>query len=413
MRRLFFTLLLVTLQAPVLQAQQLMAGAAQQLINPEKDSLYFAGGKPNRPFIDVHDNLYAKAVVLQDAYTAIGIITFDCIGLMYPELEKIRLLVKQRIPDFPTEHLVSSSTHTHAGPDVVGIWGKDFLHTGIVESHMNLITERAAMAVEAAWKNRKKVSIHYASGDYGEDWVKNISEPELLDRKLTVLRLVDNERKNVATLVNFACHPTILDDFATAASADYVGGYYRYADSVQGGVNMFLQGAIGGWVQPEDVPSSYSNAMKYGQALGTFALQLLQRSVPLKSTKLLFRSAAVNFPVENKTFKTLSGMGVIRRSFADSVRSEIAFFRIGDASFVTHPGETSPALGLYSRKLAERGGPVMVMGLSMDALGYILKPVYFSQGNEIPHSEYLTGMSIGPETMPIIERVLRKLTEAK
>lgn len=413
MRRLFFTLLLLTLQAPVLQAQQLMAGAAQQLINPEKDSLYFAGGKPNRPFIDVHDNLYAKAVVLQDAHTAIGIITFDCIGLMYPELEKIRQLVKQRIPDFPTEHLVSSSTHTHAGPDVVGIWGKDFLHTGIVESHMNLITERAAMAVEAAWKNRKKVSIHHASGDYGEDWVKNISEPELLDRKLAVLRLVDNERKNVATLVNFACHPTILDDFATAASADYVGGYYRYADSVQGGVNMFLQGAIGGWVQPEDVPSSYSNAMKYGQALGTFALQLLQRSVPLKSTKLLFRSAAVNFPVENKTFKTLSGMGVIRRSFADSVRSEIAFFRIGDASFVTHPGETSPALGLYSRKLAERGGPVMVMGLSMDALGYILKPVYFSQGNEIPHSEYLTGMSIGPETMPIIERVLRKLTEAK
>jgi hypothetical protein len=413
MRRLFFTLLLVTLQAPVLQAQQLMAGAAQKLINPEKDSLYFAGGKPNRPFIDVHDNLYAKAVVLQDAHTAIGIITFDCIGLMYPELEKIRQLVKQRIPDFPTEHLVSSSTHTHAGPDVVGIWGKDFLNTGIVESHMNLITERAAMAVEAAWTNRKKVSIHHASGDYGEDWVKNISEPELLDRKLTVLRLVDNERKNVATLVNFACHPTILDDFATAASADYVGGYYRYADSVQGGVNMFLQGAIGGWVQPEDVPSSYSNAMKYGQALGTFALQLLQRSVPLKSTKLLFRSAAVNFPVENKTFKTLSGMGVIRRSFADSVRSEIAFFRIGDASFVTHPGETSPALGLYSRKLAERGGPVMVMGLSMDALGYILKPVYFSQGNEIPHSEYLTGMSIGPETMPIIERVLRKLTEAK
>jgi hypothetical protein len=121
----------------------------------------------------------------------------------------------------------------------------------------------------------------------------------------------------------------------------------------------------------------------------------------------------VRFPVDNNTFKTLSGMGVIRRSFGDSVRSEIAFFRIGNASFVTHPGETSPALGLYSRKLAERDGPVMVMGLSMDALGYILKPEYFKEGNEIPHSPYLTGMSIGPQTMPIIESVLRKLTEEK
>jgi hypothetical protein len=413
MSRLLIALLMVTIQVTGLNAQQLRAGASQQLINPEKDSLYFAGGKPNRPFIDVHDNLYAKAVVLQDDRTAIGIITFDCIGLMYPELEKIRLLVKKRIPEFPVDHLVSSSTHTHAGPDVVGIWGKDFLHTGVVSSHMDLIVERAAIAVEAAWKSRRPVSIQHAAGDYGEDWVKNISEPELLDRKLTVLQLLDYSRKNVATLVNFACHPTILDDFATEASADYVGGYYRYADSLQGGVNMFLQGAIGGWVQPEDVPSSYANALKYGRSVGTFALQLLKQANTLKSTRLKFRSSAVRFPVDNNTFKTLSGMGVIRRSFGDSVRSEIAFFRIGNASFVTHPGETSPALGLYSRKLAERDGPVMVMGLSMDALGYILKPEYFKAGNEIPHSPYLTGMSIGPQTMPIIERVLRNLTEEK
>jgi hypothetical protein len=93
MSRLLIALLMVVILLKGLHAQQLRAGASQQVINPEKDSLYFAGGKPNRPFIDVHDNLYAKAVVLQDDRTAIGIITFDCIGLMYPELEKIRLLV--------------------------------------------------------------------------------------------------------------------------------------------------------------------------------------------------------------------------------------------------------------------------------------------------------------------------------
>ncbi len=42
-------------------AQDFFAGAAVRTINPEKDSLYLAGGKPNRPFIDVHDNLYVKA----------------------------------------------------------------------------------------------------------------------------------------------------------------------------------------------------------------------------------------------------------------------------------------------------------------------------------------------------------------
>lgn len=407
-RYLLSLLLTLPFIIPV-HSQDLKAGAAQALINPEGDSLYFAGGKPNRPFIDVHDNLYTKAVVLQDAKTSFVIVSFDCIGLMYPELQRIRERVRQLIPELPVDHIVSSSTHTHAGPDVVGIWGKNIQQSGVVDKHMDLIVERATTAIVDAWKGRKPVKVSYATGTFGEDWVKNISEPELLDRTVSIVKMTDERNRNVAMLVNFACHPTILDDYATAASSDYVGGFYRYADSVQGGVNMFLQGAIGGWVQPEDVPSSYDNAMRYGGLLGAYVFDRLKVAKTLQKTALDYASAKVNFPVENNTFKVLSGMGTIKRKFADSVASEIAVFHIGNISFVTHPGETSPALGLLSRKLADKGGPVFVMGLSMDALGYILKPVYFQQGNTIPHSEYLTGMSIGAETMPIIEKVLTGL----
>lgn len=411
-RNLLSSLLMICCSISV-HSQQLKAGAAQALINPEKDSLYFAGGKPNRPFVDVHDNLYAKAVVLEDAKNAFAIVSFDCIGLMYPELQRIREKVKTLLPSFPVDHIVSSSTHTHAGPDVVGIWGKNFQQSGVVDKHMDLIVERASTAIVTAWKNRKPVKVSYATGSFGEEWVKNISEPELLDRTVSIVKMTDDQNKNVAMMVNFACHPTILDDYATAASSDYVGGYYRYADSVQGGVNMFLQGAIGGWVQPEDVPSSYENAMRYGGLLGAYVFDQLKGSKTLQQTALQYKSAQVKFPVQNNTFKALSGMGTIKRKFADSVQSEIAYFNIGNISFVTHPGETSPALGLLSRQLVNKGGPIFVMGLSMDALGYILKPVYFNKGNTIPHSEYLTGMSIGPDTMPIIEKVLTDLTRNK
>lgn len=389
---------------------QLKAGASQQPINPEGDSLYMAGGKPNRPFIRVRDDLYAKALVVEDGKTSIAIVTFDCIGLMYPELVKIREAVKKRIPDFPTDNIVSSSTHTHSGPDVVGIWGKDIMHSGIVDRHIQLIVDRAAKAIYDAWTSRVPVKVHHASGLFGEGWVKNISEPDLLDRSLTVLQFVNAKNGNVATLANFACHPTILDDFADAASSDYVGGYYRFADSAQGGVNMFLQGAIGGWVQPEDVPSSYENAITYGGMLGKEVMGLLHKAKPLSGYGLNFKSRKINFPLRNDNFRLLSQMGVIKRHFGDSVSSEIAVFSMGEATFITHPGETSPALGLFSRSLVKTGGPVMVMGLALDALGYILKPSYFEKGNPFPHSEYLTGMSIGPQTMPIIENVLKQLT---
>jgi hypothetical protein len=102
-------------------------------------------------------------------------------------------------------------------------------------------------------------------------------------------------------------------------------------------------------------------------------------------------------------------MGTIKRTFGETVASEIAYFTIGDASFATHPGETCPALSLDTKKLMNNKGPKFILGLSQDALGYIIKPSFFETNNKIPHSEYLTGMSIGSETMGIILSTLKNL----
>jgi hypothetical protein len=42
-----------------------------------------------------------------------------------------------------------------------------------------------------------------------------------------------------------------------------------------------------------------------------------------------------------------------------------------------------------------------VLGLTGDALGYILKPEYFAPGAPIPSAEYLTATSIGPDVGPL------------
>jgi hypothetical protein len=387
--------------------QDFSAGAATRTINPEKDSLFIAGGKPNRPFIDVHDNLYVKAVVISNPKNNITLLTFDCIGLLYPQLQAIRSRIKIELPFVDPEHIVMSSTHTHSGPDVVGIWGKDLMHSGVNDKHMQLIVDRAVEAIKEAVQVRKPVNISYGSGSFGEDWVKNISEPGEIDRSVSVIKFTALNGKNIAMLTNFACHPTIMDDKSTAASSDYVWGYYHYLDSIQGGVNMFLQGAIGGWVQPEDVPHTYDDAKYYGSSLGKYAFELTKKKTSSKN--IYFTSAKVNFPLANPSFQMLSKMGTIKRTFGETVASEIAFFSIGDASFATHPGETCPSLSFDTKKLMKNKGPKFILGLSQDALGYIIKPSFFDASNKIPHSEYLTGMSIGSETMGIILSTLKNL----
>jgi hypothetical protein len=388
-------------------AQDFLAGAATRTINPEKDSLYLAGGKANRPFIDVHDNLYVKAMVVSNRNNNITMLTFDCIGLLYPQLQAIRSRIKTELSFINPEHIVMSSTHTHSGPDVVGIWGKDLAHSGVNDKHMQLIVDRAVEAIKEATQARKPVNISFGSGSFGEDWVKNISEPGELDRSVSIIQLTDLNGKNVAMLTNFACHPTIMDDASTAASSDYVWGYYKYLDSAQGGVNMFLQGAIGGWVQPEGVPRTYEQANYYGTSLGKYVFGLTKNKNASKNIN--FNSIKVDFPLSNPSFQMLSKAGIIKRDFGKTVSSEIAYFNIGDASFATHPGETCPALGLATKELMNNKGPKFVLGLSQDALGYIVKPSFFDLSKNIPHSEYLTGMSIGPATMGIILTNLKML----
>jgi len=406
LNKIFFLILFFLLQLTS-TAQDFLAGAATRTINPEKDSLYLAGGKANRLFIDVHDNLYVKAVVLSNSNNNLTILTFDCIGLLYPQLQEIRAKIKMELPTINAEHIVMSSTHTHAGPDVVGIWGKDLAHSGVNDKHMQLIVNRAVEAIKEATEARKPVSISYGTGSFGEDWVKNISEPSELDRSVSIIKFSDPNGKNIAMLTNFACHPTIMDDASTAASSDYVWGYYKYLDSAQGGVNMFLQGAIGGWIQPEGVPHTYDYANYYGSSLGKYAYELKKNKSTSKN--IFFTSAKVNFPLANPSFQMLSKAGIIKRDFGKTVSSEIAYFTIGDACFATHPGESSPALSLATKSLMNNTGPKFILGLSQDALGYIVKPSFFDMSNKIPHSEYLTGMSIGPATMGIIFSTLQML----
>jgi hypothetical protein len=182
-------------------------------------------------------------------------------------------------------------------------------------------------------------------------------------------------------------------------------------DKELGGVNLFLQGAIGGWVQPEGEPQTFEQAYMRGNELAVFTRKLLTQPTRLKGSQIHFRSALIDMPVENPGFRQLAKAGVIRRSIDSTVKTELAVFSIGNAMFATHPGETVPEMSLATRKLLNTNGPKFILGLSMDALGYIVKPYFFDPARKIPHAEYLCSMSVGPESSIIVMKTLADLTK--
>jgi hypothetical protein len=415
MKKILFSIWILIGMAskPVAQTtDRLMVGAATGIISP-KPGAFIAGGDQNRKFTGLHDDLYVKAVVISSFETTIAIFTVDCIGLLYPQLLQVREAVRKAVPEFPVDHIVMSSTHTHSGPDVVGIWGPDMLHTGVDSEYLQELVTIAAAQIVKAYQDRKPAIVQYANTVHGQGWVENISQPAELDRSVTILRFADRRYKNIVTLTNFACHPTILDGSSGNISADYIAGYYEYMDKNQGGTNMFLQGAIGGWVQPEHVTKTVEAAYEKGNGLANAVMAALKMPQMLESTSLVFKRRIIKLPVENAAFKQLSASNVINRKITDSVVTEIAMFGIGEAMFATHPGETVPAMGLATKNLMKTEGPKFILGLGMDALGYILKPEFFAAGHKIPHSEYLCSMSIGPKTRDLLMDAIETLSREK
>ncbi len=407
MKNLYFNWLILLVAIPTF-AQNLQVGAASAPINPPIGA-YIAGDKQNRKFTSVHDNLYAKAVGISKGNSHVAMITIDCIGLLYPEVQKIRSKAAQ-LCSIPAGRIVVSSTHTHAGPDVVGIWGKDYSESGVDTVYINFLINTAATQIQKAFKNRKSAIAYSAETTFGEPWVMNICNEEL-DRSLTILHFKDTKQKTIATLTNFACHPTFVDGVFSEVSADYIHGYYEILKKNLGGEALFLQGAIGGWVQPENEKKTFENAFQRGKELAEATKIALNKAKPLSVNTIEFRNKKVNFPVENEGWKQLSAIGTTKRAIVDSVSTEISWFKIGEAEFITHPGETAPFYSLESKKLMGKG-PKFIVGLGNDALGYILKPIYF-EDSKLPHAGYLTGMSVGKQTAPVLMETIKSLISAK
>jgi hypothetical protein len=389
-------------------AQNLMVGASSAVINP-KIGAYIAGDKQDRKFTGIHDNLYAKAVVISHNNSHLALVTIDCIGLLYTDVLKIRQKTAE-ICKMPADRIVISSTHTHAGPDVVGIWGKDYSASGVDDAYMQFLISTTANQIKKAFENQKSAKAYTAETTFGEPWVQNICNEEL-DNSLSIIQFRNSNNKAIATLANFACHPTFVDAVASEVSADYIHGYYEELRKTSGGEVLFLQGAIGGWVQPENEPKTFENAYKRGKELAEKVNSAIKTAMPLKKSELVFRSKKIRIPMENEAWQQLAAIGTIKRDFTETVETEISYFRIGEAQFVTHPGETAPFYALESKKMM-KNGPKFILGLGNDALGYILKPGFFENAS-LPHAEYLTRMSVGKQAGPTILEAVKELVKDK
>src|SRR5436190_5371736 len=102
--------------------QPLRAGAAETVITPPPG--VDLTGYGNRPSTSTgkHDDLYARALVLEAAGSRLALVSLDLLGFEVPDAGSLRRQIEGET-GIPAEAVMLNCSHTHAGPATMRLRG--------------------------------------------------------------------------------------------------------------------------------------------------------------------------------------------------------------------------------------------------------------------------------------------------
>jgi hypothetical protein len=392
---------------------KLMAGAAKAIITPDRN-VYLAGYGTvflpwgHRKSTGVHDDIYARCLALGDGQTTLAFVALDFISIYQSDVEAIRARALEKLGR--QDVMVAVGTvHNHSAPDTSGA------HGGVPKRYKQLIHERASDVVVEAVQGLVPARIGFASTKM-EGIIRNVRQPEggLVDEGVEVM-LVEAEagRDCIGVLVNCSCHVDVLGKRNTLITADFPAYLRRDIERERGGTAILFVGAQGDLYphqaieDPEDEKGlrTYEEAEELGSSIARAVLGALAGVKTTSDVALAVRVSYPELPVENRVFKILRLLRILRRPLYDGkAHSETWVVDINDAQVVTLPGQFFCKLG-QELKARMKGTYKFLFGLTCDDIVYVVPPDEWDPKRKA-EEEFL---SLGVNTWPAFQEQLPPL----
>jgi len=432
--------------------------------NNEFDAVWMAGFQNKRAAQKVKDDLMAVTAVIDDGHTRIGIISADTIGLM----RKFVLSVREDVPtDWGLDYIMVHATHNHEGPDTQGLWGPDFLKSGVDEVYMERLKRDFIRTLKMAIDNLEPAEMSFALIPTNPlTPIKDKRKPIVIDDDIRAVLFNRPDGSIIGSLINFGIHVELAWDKNLELTAD-VAGYLRrgisegiyYNDQLikagLGGTTLWLTGNIGGLMTsgPTDpiydpvlkqmlTKPSHEKARAYGYSLASSVIETFHSGDFKQSTKpsITVHSAEIELSIENFMLSLGTLLGVIDTDPKFSLMppfirylSEVAFIQLGDVSITGVPGELYPEIAVGGIEnpvgadyvIAPQEVPHLrshfpdklnlMVNLANDSIGYIIPKSEWDEDAPWIYGEseetYGEVVSLGPNTALIIHENLVKLIE--
>jgi len=443
-------------------AGEALVGAAAVEITPPPGTP-MAGYYYERPATGVHDDLYAKALVIESAGTTAALVSLDLLTTTRWVVDEARRQI-ERATGIPGAQVMVSATHAHTGP-VIGGRGENGWFFG---SENNLVREftgglpaKIAEAVKRAHAARQPVTVFAGEGqedsiafnrryrmkDGTVGWNPGKLNPNIvkpagpIDPALPVVYFETAQHAPVATYANYTVH---LDNVGGAEiSADLPYTVSKLLGEVKGStlVTLYTTGTCGdvnhldvNWAEPQH---GHANAARMGTILAGDVLRLMPRLQPVRSTTLRCRSEIVELdgaqlaPGDVEKAQAIIAKvrndGVPKPKFMEQVEAfkiadvaardgqplavEVQVIALGDdVAWAGLPGEIFVELGLAIKE-ASPFRHTIIAELANGSIGYIPTARAWQQGNyEVVSARCAKGS--GERLVKTATRLLKELVKA-
>ncbi len=213
----------------------LTAGIGKSKITPRVGTELMGYSNRPGPSAGVHDDLYARALVLDDGIGQVAFVSVEMLWLRQRDVDAVRATVGERCGLTP-EQIFVFATHTHSGPGAH--------HPQNWERPLGeLIADAVVQAYESRQPARLGAGFGFLHGySINRRWLNRPVDPSV-----GVIRVDREDGAPLALLGNYACHAVVLGYDNLLISGDWPGYSSRLLEDQfgPGFVALFSQGGAG------------------------------------------------------------------------------------------------------------------------------------------------------------------------
>ncbi|WP_324669513.1 neutral/alkaline non-lysosomal ceramidase N-terminal domain-containing protein [Geochorda subterranea] len=428
-------------------------GVARLAITPPPGTLLVGYAARTGAAADVHDDLFAHAIVVDDGTRTAAIVCADLLSVHPDVVGPARGIVAQRTGLDPSCVMIAA-THTHSGPPAAVTPVMDERE----RAYVAWLPFQVAGAVELAMRRRSPARLAVARGIVRAGVNRRQVLPDgrvvigedpagPVDPYLTLIRIEREDGAPAALVVHYGCHPVCLGPDNLSVSADYPGSLRATVESVIGVPCIFWQGT-GGDVNPRGRSNpGWHLVDSVARALATEIGRLwhgpgwAELSGPVGAARRTLVLPVVTAPEpteaslrELKPFVASGSLAALREmldrrlpwsaQLAPPVRPgepvgalmEVQCVRIGGLAVVGLAAEPFAEIGLAIREAVEdRSGPhpgrCVVVGYANGCVGYLPSRRAHQMGGYEVDEAYLVYRLPGPLAAGVGEEVVSEAVQ--